>query len=421
MRHIKKQFFPRPRSAAKRFFIHATATAGSTVTVDLALEAVQVGLAVLSGPQTRSNDSSGALGQTRPTALADRPVGRPGGKTNLGRWTGALLGLAGMCTGLWPGHAAETPAWQLAWSDEFDQPDGSAPSSTNWVYDLGGGGWGNQELETYTNRRVNSRIEGGALVIEAREESFTGTDHIARDYTSARLKTQGRAAWVYGRIEARMKLPYGQGIWPAFWLLGTNISTTGWPGCGEVDIMENIGREPSTVHATLHGPGYSGGKGIGTGKTLPGGQKLSDAFHVYSIEWETNRIRWFFDDQLYFTVTPAQLPTDAKWVFDHPHFIILNLAVGGGWPGNPDGTTVFPQRLVVDYVRVYKPSADRPRARIQRQEPSARVRWPLTLPPAALERAPTLTDSWTTPVEREIREGLDVVAAVPPGFYRLRW
>lgn len=421
MHHSINQLSPEPHNAAKRFPTHATPAAGSTVTVNPTSEAVQVGLALLSRPQTRSNASDGEVETPLPATPADRPVGRLG--TAMIPWPciGVVLGLAGLCLGSLPGHAAETPAWQLAWSDEFDQPDGSAPSGTNWVYDLGGGGWGNQELETYTSRRVNSRIEEGMLVIEARKESFTGTDHIARDYTSARLKTQGRGAWTYGRIEARMKLPSGQGIWPAFWMLGTNISTAGWPGCGEIDIMENIGREPSIVHATLHGPGYSGGKGIGTGKTLPGGQKLSDAFHVYSIEWETNRIRWFYDNQLYFTVTPAQLPDGAKWVFDHPHFIILNLAVGGAWPGNPDTTTVFPQKLVVDYVRVYKPSTDRPRVSIQRQEPSARLRWPLTLPQATLERAPTLADSWTTPAEEGTLDGLNVVVAAPPGFYRLRW
>ncbi len=336
-------------------------------------------------------------------------------------WTRTLSTVASVCMVVWLGQAADTRVWQLAWSDEFDQADGSAPTSTNWVYDLGGRGWGNQELETYTNRRENSRVEAGMLVIEARKEPFTGSDQIARDYTSARLKTQGRTAWAYGRIEARMKLPAGQGIWPAFWLLGTNITSTGWPGCGEVDIMENIGREPSTVPATVHGPGYSGGKGIGAGKTLSGGETLADAFHLYAIEWETNRIQWFFDDQLYFTLTPAQLPPDTKWVFDHPHFIILNLAVGGAWPGNPNATTVFPQRLVVDYVRVYKARTGLPRVSIQRRTSSPLLRWPLTVPQATLEQASSLTDSWATPAEEETREGLDIVAAATPGFYRLRW
>jgi beta-glucanase (GH16 family) len=317
--------------------------------------------------------------------------------------------------------SAATPAWELVWGDEFGQPDGSAPASTNWVYDLGGGGWGNNELETYTNRRENSRIEGGTLVIEARKETFTGSDNVTRDYTSARLKTLGKQAWTHGRIEARMKLPYGQGIWPAFWMMGTDLKTVGWPKCGEIDIMENIGREPSTVHGTVHGPGYSGGNGIGGGKTLSGGQKLADDFHVYAIEWETNRIRWFYDNQLYFTVTPANLPADTKWVFDHPHFILLNLAVGGNWPGKPDATTVFPQKLLVDYVRVYAASETRPSARLERTGSQARLRWPVTLPQAVIETTPSLPPAWTFMPVLALREGVELHASVGPGFYRLRW
>jgi beta-glucanase (GH16 family) len=221
------------------------------------------------------------------------------------------------------------------------------------VYDLGGGGWGNNELQTYTNRRVNSRIERGQLVIEARRESFTGTDGKSREYTSARLKTLGRFATTYGRVEARIQVPRGQGIWPAFWMLGTNIASVGWPACGEIDIMENIGREPYTVHGTLHGPGYSGGSGIGGTFKLPGGGRFADGFHVFATEWEPDRIRWFVDGQLFFTANRKSLPAKAKWVFDQPMFILLNLAVGGNWPGNPDATTSFPQRLLVDYVRVY--------------------------------------------------------------------
>ena len=250
-------------------------------------------------------------------------------------------------------RAAEaTPAWQLAWADEFDQADGSAPSPEKWVHDLGGGGWGNNELQTYTDRRVNSRIEGGRLVIEARKERFIGGDGRARDYTSARLKTKGRASWTYGRIEARIQVPSGQGIWPAFWMLGNGIDSAGWPACGEIDVLEAIGREPNTVHGTVHGPGYSGGKGIG-GKFELAGQGLADAFHLYAIEWEPERIRWLFDNQVYFTLTPAQLPAGKTWVFDRPHFLLLNVAVGGNWPGNPDETTSFPRQMLVDYVRVY--------------------------------------------------------------------
>jgi beta-glucanase (GH16 family) len=247
--------------------------------------------------------------------------------------------------------ASAAPGWTLVWADEFDQPDGTAPDAAKWVFDQGGKGWGNNELQTYTDRRENARIEGGRLVIEARKETFTGTDGVARDYTSARLKTLGKAGWAYGRIEARLQVPQGQGIWPAFWMMGTNFPATGWPRCGEIDIMEHIGREPFKVFGTVHGPGYSGGQGISGSLTLS--NRVAADFHRFAVEWEAGRIRWFVDDQAYFTVTPASLPSGAKWVFDAPQFLLLNLAVGGGWPGNPDATTQFPQRLEVDYIRVF--------------------------------------------------------------------
>jgi beta-glucanase (GH16 family) len=247
--------------------------------------------------------------------------------------------------------AQGTTGWTLAWADEFNQPDGSSPDTTRWTYDLGAGGWGNNEWQYYTSRTNNIRIENGCLVIEARQENYQGSS-----YTSARLKTQGKAAWAYGRIEARMKIPRTQGIWPAFWMLGTNITSAGWPTCGEIDIMENIGREPTTVHGTVHGPGYSGGSGIGGPYSLPGNAPFADDFHVYAVEWTTNQIKWFVDGQQYFSVTPASLPAGSTWVFTQPQFLLLNVAVGGNWPGYPDGTTVFPQRMAVDYVRVYAPS-----------------------------------------------------------------
>ena len=235
--------------------------------------------------------------------------------------------------------------WKMIWQDEFDGPE---LDLKNWTFDLGGGGWGNQEWEAYTDRPENVRVEDGMLVIEAREEAATVS---GRPYSSARLKTQGLHAWQYGRIEARMKLPYGQGIWPAFWMLGENITQKGWPGSGEIDILEHIGREPDHIYATVHAPGYSGGNGVGS-HLITDADSLKNDFHVYAIEWEENEIRWYFDDQQYFKVTAEDVP--AEWIFDHPFFIILNLAVGGGWPGYPDATTVFPQFLYVDYVRVYQ-------------------------------------------------------------------
>lgn len=257
------------------------------------------------------------------------------------------------------GGAAQAPAsaepsgWRLVWSDEFDGPDGTRPDPARWVYDLGGGGWGNAELQTYTDRVENAVVRGGMLVITARAEKFTGADGIARGYTSARLKTLGKFEQRYGRFEARMHLPRGQGIWPAFWMLGRDIDRVGWPQCGEIDIMENIGREPTTVHGTIHGPGYSGGDGIGAAVESADGRPFADAPHVFAVEWEPQEIRWYVDGRLYQTRRPGDLPSGARWVFDHPHFLLLNVAVGGHWPGSPDETTNFPQELRVDYVRVY--------------------------------------------------------------------
>ncbi|HEV2469126.1 MAG TPA: glycoside hydrolase family 16 protein [Candidatus Sulfotelmatobacter sp.] len=254
-----------------------------------------------------------------------------------------------------------TPAgWKLVWSDEFNGPDGSAVDSSKWVSEVGGGGWGNQELEYYTARPQNAYLQGGNLVIKVLQEKYTGADGVTRNYTSARLKTQGKLSQKYGRFEARIKIPRGQGIWPAFWMLGDDIEEVQWPTCGEIDIMENIGKEPSMVHGTIHGPGYSGDKGIGSSYALPTDQRFADAFHIYAAEWEPEAIRFYVDDHLYATRTPSELPKGAKWVYDHPFFILLNVAVGGPWPGSPDATSVFPQTMLVDYVRVYRSTKNPP-------------------------------------------------------------
>ena len=237
----------------------------------------------------------------------------------------------------WDSHG-----WNLIWSDEFD---GTKIDPKNWVFDKGGSGWGNVEMEYYTDRPENARIENGMLVIEARQEQYERLT-----YTSARINTRGLHEFQYGRIEARMKLPYGQGIWPAFWMLGSNAS---WPLGGEIDIMEYIGKTPDTVYQTVHGPGYSGAKGIGSHFILTA-DSLKNDFHIYTLEWTKNEIHWFVDYQEVFKVTLDQIPAGTQWVFDHPFFIILNLAVGGSWPGFADDTTVFPQQLKVDYVRVYQ-------------------------------------------------------------------
>jgi beta-glucanase (GH16 family) len=241
--------------------------------------------------------------------------------------------------------------WQLVWSDEFNQPDGSAPNPANWGYDIGNGGWGNEELEYYTSRTNNARIENGQLVIEAQQESYGGSS-----YTSARLKTQGLWSWAYGRIEASIKIPQGQGIWPAFWMLGTNFASVGWPTCGEIDIMENIGKKPSTVYGSIHLHGGDLTKSF----SLPNDQKLASEFHTYGITWFPKLMQFYIDSptNIYATYTPADLPANAAWPFDcGKFFIILNVAVGGKWPGNPDATSTFPQEMLVDYVRVYREPA----------------------------------------------------------------
>jgi beta-glucanase (GH16 family) len=248
-------------------------------------------------------------------------------------------------------------SWTLTWSDEFNGPNGSAPDPSNWTFVTGGNGWGNDELEYYTARPENAHVEDGNLVITALKEDYADAKGVTRNYTSARLQTMGKFSQAYGRFEARIKIPYGQGIWPAFWMLGADMPTAHWPGAGEIDIMENIGREPATVHGTIHGPGYSGSHGIGAPYSLPSG-RFADDYHVFAIEWEPNQIRFYVDDHLYETRTPADLPPGTKWVYDHPFYILLNCAVGGRWPGNPDATSTFPQKMLIDYVRVYKKSTE---------------------------------------------------------------
>ncbi len=255
------------------------------------------------------------------------------------------------------GAALQPPpakGWTLVWSDEFDGPDGSSPDPKKWTYDIGGNGWGNNELEYYTNRLQNAQIKGGNLVITAQKETYTGADGVTRNYTSARLKTQGLFTQAYGRFEARIKIPAGQGMWPALWMLGDNIDSVGWPKCGEIDIMENIGKEPGIVHGSLHGPSTTGPTSDATAVfSLPAGQNFADDFHLYAVEWELGVVRFYVDTNLYATFSSAQWPAGGTWVFDHPFFLLLNVAVGGSWPGSPDSTTVFPQQMLVDYVRVY--------------------------------------------------------------------
>ena len=230
--------------------------------------------------------------------------------------------------------------WKLIWSDEFD---GQSVNTSNWTYETGTGtnGWGNNELQYYTSRPENVTIENGMLVITARQESYSG-----RNYTSARIKTQGKKSFRFGKIEARMKLPIGQGSWPAFWMLGDNITFVGWPKCGEIDIMEHINSE-NKVYGTLHWDN--------SGHVSKGGSTFCDVtqFHVYSIEWNESIIQFFVDGQSYYYQSIAN-GINSTDEFQNPFFIILNLAIGGNWPGNPDGTMQFPIKMYVDYVKAYE-------------------------------------------------------------------
>ena len=247
---------------------------------------------------------------------------------------------------------ATSPHWILTFADDFEGPAGSAPSSIHWTHDIGGGGWGNNEWQSYTADSQNAFLDGnGNLVIEARQVSTIGPDGIERPYSSARIHTQGKVSQKFGRIEAKIKLPQGKGIWPAFWMLGDDFDTKGWPECGEIDIMESIDVVAQRAHGTIHGPGYCGGEAISN--EFQTNQFLVNDFHLYAVEWAPESISWFFDDHCYATVKSSQVNGN-RWAFDHPFFVVLNLAIGGNWPGYPDETTSFPQRLTVDFVKFYE-------------------------------------------------------------------
>ena len=232
----------------------------------------------------------------------------------------------------------------LVWQDEFN---GTALDLSAWTFETGAGGWGNNELQYY--RPENTFFSAGNLIIEARKENFGGAA-----YTSSRLITKGKKELKFGRIDIRAALPQGQGIWPALWMLGGNISTVNWPACGEIDIMELIGSEPNRVHGTAHyGSTTNQHQYIGDSKVLPGTANFGDEFHVFSIVWEQDKITWLLDDVQFFQITPTTI-SPSPYPFNQNFFFIFNVAVGGQWPGNPDATTVFPQRMIVDYVRVFQ-------------------------------------------------------------------
>ena len=271
----------------------------------------------------------------------------------------ASLAVAGVAVALLAGGcSSQPPKWNQVWSDEFDGPAGTAPDPAYWEYDTGGSGWGNDELQFYTARPENVSLDGnGFLVITAREEEYQG-----RAYTSARINTRGKFEQGLGRWEARIRVPSGMGIWPAFWLLGASFPQVGWPACGEIDIMEVRGQAPGVVNGTLHATGYSGGGSLteqATCQVAPACASppctplcpFSEDFHVYAVEVEANRIRFEVDGAVYHEVRQEQLSRGTSWPFNAPFFPILNVAVGGGYVGAPDVTTVFPQTMLVDYVR----------------------------------------------------------------------
>jgi beta-glucanase (GH16 family) len=347
----------------------ASATGGSTGTGGATASGGSTG----TGGSSASGGSSGSGGKGGSSvtgtggAAGGAGAGGHGGSAGGGGHGGSAAGTGGATATGGAAGSNGTPdgglaGWTLTWSDEFNGADGSAVDSTKWVYDTGGSGWGNNELEYYTSGTANAVQQGGNLVITAttaNAANYTcsypsnGPCH----YTSARLKTLGKFSQQYGRFEARIQMPEGQGIWPAFWMMGDNINTVSWPSCGEIDVMENIGKEPSINHGSMHMPATGGTTDDQlTGMyTLSGGAKLGDAFHTYAIEWTSSQVTFYVDDMLYETQTKAAA-TGRTWEFDHPFFILLNVAVGGTWPGSPDSTTTFPQTMKVDWVRVYQPA-----------------------------------------------------------------
>ncbi len=240
-----------------------------------------------------------------------------------------------------------TNGYKLTWSDEFNYK--GLPDSTKWNYNVGGHGWGNNELQYYTaSDTLNAKVENGFLKIVARKQSIEN-----RQYTSARLLTKNKAEFEYGKFEIRAKLPAGRGTWPAIWMLGKNIDEVPWPACGEIDIMEHVGYDKDSIHGTIHTQAYNHIKGTQKGKSIFISNPY-DQFHIYSIEWTPEKIDFLVDGVVYNHITNEHLSTN-EWPFDQPFFLILNLAIGGGWGGKMGvDENVFPATMEVDYVRVFK-------------------------------------------------------------------
>ena len=344
-----------------RFFINIDKSSSSVITVNYATSA---GTAVANNDYTTTSGTlSIAANQT--LAYIDVPVRgdslRQPDQTfflQLSNPTNATIGGTGKATGTiqnngtyYPSDSAgftsplTYPGYSLVWSDEFN---GSTINTNDWNFETGGGGWGNNELEFYTNSPNNAYVSNGNLVIEARKEVMG-----SNSYTSARMTTQNKKTFQYGRIDIRAKLPVAQGLWPALWMLGSNISSTPWPACGETDIMELIGTYPSRVTGSIHWALANGTSGtVNNSYSLSSGD-FSQQFHVFSLVWKSNSIQILVDGITYMTGTNASI-SSGTWPFNAASFLIFNVAVGGDWPGAPNASTTFPQRMLVDYVRVFQ-------------------------------------------------------------------
>lgn len=260
-----------------------------------------------------------------------------------------------------PSPAVSAPGRKLLFSDEFAGSAGALPAGSAWDPQEGAG-WGTGQLQSYTARTQNVKLDGnGNLAIVARKETYTGADRQTVGYTSARLQTKGRFSFTYGRVEARIKVPSGAGLWPAFWTLGDDIYAKGWPESGEIDVMETIGSLPNELNGTVHAPlgAWSGSPDIdGTewtrGEIYNNPSSLSDAFHVYAAEWKPTSIDFSIDGKVYFSINRSDMPGGGRWTFDHANHLLLNLAVGGEWPGAPNSATPFPSTMLVDWVHVYE-------------------------------------------------------------------
>ena len=351
-------------SGSTEIFVELTWAYGETVTVDYKAEILEGGQAKPNvdfiGSEGTLTFEPGELINALPIEVVDDIISESDEKFQItlsNPVLGKLLNTQAIITILdedenvvidGSGYDAPTiyQGYQRIWEDEFD---GDEIDSDVWCYDIGGHGWGNNELQHYTDRGTNSFQTQGYMFIEAREEKFG-----ENDYTSARLLSRDKMEFKYGRVDIRAKLPKGKGIWPALWMLGGNFDEIGWPRCGEIDIMELIGSQPNVVHGTVHFYGSSNtNESDGKSTFLTGGEEFSDEFHVFSVVWNEDYIEWRLDGVRFHSIVPDDL-NGGDWPFNEEFFLIMNVAVGGNWPGSPNASTVFPQQMLIDYVRLYQ-------------------------------------------------------------------